>query len=140
LGAVSELERLSLLVDTIYRGATEPEMWPEVVTRAAEWLESPKAMLYTPLNGPDQGGIYFQHGLSDFFLELYKSRYQSVDMWTQQVVRLDKFKEGNVVLGTDLVPHETLIASRWYDECLRHGDIEPPRILRRLLRLRMEPT
>lgn len=123
MSAVSELERLSMLVDTIYRGATEPEMWPEIVTDTTEWLESPKGMLFTPLHAPEQGGIYFQHGLPDFFLELYKSRYQSVDMWTQQVVRLDKFKEGNVILGTDLVPHETLIGSRWYDECLRHGDI-----------------
>ncbi len=112
-----------MLVDTIYRGATEPEMWPEIVTGTTEYLESPKGMLFTPLHSPEQGGIYFQHGLPDFFLELYKSRYQSVDMWTQQVVRLDKFKEGNVILGTDLVPHETLIGSRWYDECLRHGDI-----------------
>jgi hypothetical protein len=123
VSAVSELERLSALVDTIYRGATEPQRWPEIVADATGWLESPKGMLYTPLNGPEQGGIYFQHGLPDFFLELYKSRYQSVDMWTEQVVRLDKFKEGNVILGTDLVPHDTLINSRWYDECLRHGDI-----------------
>ncbi len=112
-----------MLVDTIYRGATEPDMWPDIVAGATEWLDSPKGMLYTPLHGPEQGGIYFQHGLPDFFLELYKSRYQSVDMWTQQVVRLDKFKEGNVILGTDLVPHDTLISSPWYDECLRHGDI-----------------
>ena len=112
-----------MLVDTIYRGATEPQMWPEIVASATDWLESPKGMLYTPLNGPEQGGIYFQHGLPDFFLELYKSRYQSVDMWTEQVVRLDKFKEGNVILGTDLVPQETLVNSSWYDECLRHGDI-----------------
>jgi DNA-binding CsgD family transcriptional regulator len=121
--AVSDLERLSLLVDTIYRGATEPQMWPQIVAGASEWLDSPKGMLYTPLNGPEQGGIYFQQGLPDSFLELYKSRFQSVDMWTQGVVRLDKFKEGNVILGTDVVPHETLINSRWYDECLRYGDI-----------------
>lgn len=123
MSAVSELEQLGLLVDTIYRGATEPEIWPDIVADATEWHESPKGMLYTPLNGPDQGGIYFQHGLPDFFLELYKSRYQSADMWTKQAVRLDKFKEGNVILGTDLVSHEALIDSSWYEECLRHGDI-----------------
>ena len=55
--------------------------------RRSDWLGSPKGMLYTPLHGPEQGGFYFQHGLSDFFLELYKARYQAVDMWTQQVVR-----------------------------------------------------
>ena len=51
-------------------------------------------MLYTPLNGAEQGGFYFQHGLSDYFLETYKARYQSVDLWTQEVVRRKLFTEG----------------------------------------------
>jgi hypothetical protein len=109
LSQVSELERLSDLIGFIYRGATEPSLWPEIVADASAWLGSPKGMLYTPLHGPEQGGIYFQHGLSDFFLELYKAKYQSVDMWTQGVVRQDLFKEGNVILGTDVVPHNTLV-------------------------------
>jgi hypothetical protein len=37
-----------VLVDTIYRGATELQMWPEIVASATERLESPKGMLYTP--------------------------------------------------------------------------------------------
>lgn len=123
MSAVSELERLSLLVDTIYRGATEPDIWPKIVADVTAWLESPKGMLFTPLNGPEQGGIYFPHGLPDFHLELYKSRYQAIDMWAQQAVRLGKFREGNVLLGTDLVSQETLNGSRWYDEFLRHSDI-----------------
>ena len=123
MSQVSELERLSDLIGFIYRGATDPSLWPEIVEDASSWLGSPKGMLYTPLHGPEQGGVYFQHGLSDFFLELYKAKYQSVDMWTQQVVRLDLFKEGNVILGTDLVPHETLVGSQWYRDCLRVGDI-----------------
>lgn len=123
LSQVSELERLSDLIGFIYRGATEPSLWPEIVADASAWLGSPKGMLYTPLHGPEQGGIYFQHGLSDFFLELYKAKYQSVDMWTQGVVRQDLFKEGNVILGTDVVPHNTLVKSEWYRDCLRVGDI-----------------
>lgn len=123
MSQVSELERLSDLIGFIYRGATDPSLWPQIVEDASSWLGSPKGMLYTPLHGPEQGGVYFQHGLSDFFLELYKTKYQSVDMWTQQAVRLDLFKEGNVILGTDLVPHETLVNSQWYRDCLRVGDI-----------------
>jgi len=120
---VSELERLSGLIGFIYRGATDPSLWPQIVEDAGTWMGSPKGMLYTPLHGPEQGGIYFQHGLSDSFLELYKAKYQSIDMWTQQVVRLDLFKEGNVILGTDLVPHDTLLRSQWYRDCLQVGDI-----------------
>ena len=123
MSQVSELERLSDLIGFIYRGATDPSLWPEIVEDASRWLGSPKGMLYTPLHGPEQGGIYFQHGLSDFFLELYKAKYQAVDMWTNQVVRLGLFKEGNVMLGTELVPHDTLLKSDWYRDCLRVGDI-----------------
>ncbi|MDP1648682.1 MAG: hypothetical protein Q8M01_10850 [Rubrivivax sp.] len=121
--SVAELERLSSLIDFIYRGATEPALWPDIIAGASDWLGSPKGMLYTPLHGPEQGGFYFQHGLSDFFLELYKARYQSVDMWTEQVVRRDLFKEGNVILGTDLVPHTTLVNSQWFRDCLQVGGI-----------------
>jgi len=120
---VHELERLSALIDFVYRGATEPRLWPEIMASACDWLESPKGMLYTPLHGGAEGGFYFQHGLSDFFLELYKSRYQAVDMWTQEVVRRKLFVEGNVLLGTDLVPHATLVQTPWYRDCLELGDI-----------------
>lgn len=123
MSAVPDLERLSALIDFVYRGATEPTLWPEIVAAASVWLESPKGMIYTPLHGPEQKGIYFPHGLPDDFFELYKARYQSVDMWTEQVVQRKLFTEGNVILGTDLVPHDTLTKSQWYADCLQLGDI-----------------
>lgn len=123
MSAGSDLERFGALIDFVYRGATDPALWPEVVEAASAWLGSPKGMIYTPLHGPEQKGIYFQHGLPDDFLELYKARYQSVDMWTAQVVRRNLFTEGNVILGTDLVPQATLESSQWYADCLHLGDI-----------------
>lgn len=123
MSAPTDLERLSSLIDSIYRAATEPALWPEIIAETCGWLGSPKGMLYTPLHGKEQGGYYFQHGLPDFFLELYKARYQSVDLWTEQVVKRRLFKEGNVILGTDLVPHRTLVNSQWHRDCLQVGDI-----------------
>lgn len=123
MNAPSELERLSALIDFIYRGATEPTLWPQIIADTCGWLGSPKGMLYTPLHGKEQGGYYFQHGLTDFFLELYKTRYQSADMWTQQVVERHLFADGNVILGTGLVPYGSLLKSQWYQDCLRVGDI-----------------
>jgi DNA-binding CsgD family transcriptional regulator len=123
MSSIPDLERFGALLDFVYRGATEPALWPQVVAAASDWLESPKGMIYTPLHGPDQKGIYYQHGLPADFFELYKARYQFVDMWTEQVVRRKLFTEGNVILGTDLVPHATLVDSQWYADCLRLGDI-----------------
>ena len=123
MSAVPDLERFGALIDFVYRAATEPALWQEVVGAASDWLGSPKGMIYTPLHGPEQKGIYFQHGLPDDFFELYKTRYQSVDMWTEQVVKRKLFTEGNVILGTDLVPHATLMKSQWYADCLQLGDI-----------------
>lgn len=42
---VAELERLSTLIDFIYRGATEPALWPDIVASASasEWLGSRSA-------------------------------------------------------------------------------------------------
>lgn len=123
MSAIPDLERLSGLIDFVYRGATELVLWPEIVSAASVWLGSPKGMIYTPLHGPEQKGVYFQHGLADDFFELYKARYQSVDLWTEQVVRRKLFTEGNVILGTDLVPHATLMNSQWCADCLELGDI-----------------
>ena len=67
MSAVPDLERLSALIDFVYRGATEPGLWPDIVAAASDWLGSPKGMIYTPLHGPEQKGIYFQHGLPDDF-------------------------------------------------------------------------
>ena len=44
-------------------------------------------------------------------------------MWTQQVVERHLFADGNVILGTDLVPYGSLLKSQWYQDCLRVGDI-----------------
>ena len=76
MDSVQELERLSFLIDLVYQGAAEPNLWPEIVADACKWVGAPKGMLYTPLHGAEQGGFYFQHGLTDYFLELYKARYQ----------------------------------------------------------------
>lgn len=123
MSSVLELEHLSELIDHVYRGAAEAALWPDIVAHACDWLGAPKGMLYTPLHGPAQGGFYFQHGLTDFFLEQYKSRYQASDLWTQEVVRRNLFVEGIVVIGTDLVPQETLVQTQWYRDCLELGDI-----------------
>lgn len=112
MSAIPDLERLSGLIGFVYRDATEPVLWPEIVAAASVWSGSPKGMIYTPLHWPEQKGVYFQHGLADDFFELYKARYQSVDLWTEQVVRRKVFTEGNVILGTDLVPHATLMNSQ----------------------------
>ena len=123
MSSVQDLERLSALIDHVYEGATDASLWPDIIAHACEWLGSPKGMLYTPLHGREQGGFYFQHGLTDFFLELYKAKYQAADLWTQAVVRHNLFVDGTVILGTDLVPHQELVKTSWYRDCLEMGDI-----------------
>ena len=123
MSSVQELERLSSLIDHVYQGASDAAVWPDIMADACQWLGTPKGMLYTPLHGQAQGGFYFQHGLTDFFLELYKSKYQAADLWTQAVVRRNLFVDGTVILGTDLIPHQELVKTPWYRDCLEMGDI-----------------
>ena len=123
MASVQDFEELSSLIDFIYRGATDPALWPDIMAGACQWIGTPKGMLYTPVHGAQDGGFYFQHGLTDHFLETYKARYQSADLWTQEAFRRRIFTEGNVVIGTDLVPHDTLVKTQWYRDCLEMGDI-----------------
>lgn len=123
MASIEDLERLSSLIDHVYRGATDATLWPDIMAHACGWLGSPKGMLYTPLHGREQGGFYFQHGLTDYFLETYKAKYQAADLWTQAAMRRNLFVEGTIVLGTDLVPHDELVKTQWYRDCLEMGDI-----------------
>jgi DNA-binding CsgD family transcriptional regulator len=123
MSSVNDLESLSELIDCIYSGATEPARWPSVMARIAEWLDSPKGMLFTPWHSARQGGFYFQHGLPDYFLDLYKARYQAIDEWMEEGVKCNALSEGTVVLGADLIPHDRFLQSRWYQDFLKIEDI-----------------
>lgn len=64
----SEMLSFSSLIDSIYRGATNPDEWPKIIQDIAVWMEAPKICLFTPMLVPSEGGFLFPQGLSQSFL------------------------------------------------------------------------
>lgn len=117
-------ERLTNLIDLIYQGATEPALWPHTILPAlAHGLGADKAVLFTPFVMPQAGGLAFFHGISPAQIELYATRYQAEDIHAQMAVAKGLVFEGSVMTSEDLLPHEQLAASRYYQEYLCREDM-----------------
>ncbi len=117
--ANEELTRLSKLIGLIYEGATDPGRWAkDILPAVAEYIQAPECLLFTPAHSPQEGGYFFNHGISQEQIDLYANKYQSEDVWTIATIEKSLGFEGNVILGSELVPREQLLESRFYKECL----------------------
>jgi DNA-binding CsgD family transcriptional regulator/PAS domain-containing protein len=117
------LERFSNVVDCIYSAALDPQRWPKAVQAVAGLHGSPKANLLTPLASPREGGFIFSHGISESAIQLWGTKYVSHDIWAHKVLERKLMREGNVILGTELVTDEEFEHSLFYSEFLKTLDI-----------------
>lgn len=119
----SEMLSFSSLIDSIYRGATNPDEWPKIIQDIAVWMEAPKICLFTPMLVPSEGGFLFPQGLSQSFFELWPTRHKPNDIWVESAVARGFIVQGNIGLGEEFVPHAELMKSRWYLDVLAAEDI-----------------
>ena len=117
------LEQFSALVHKIYEGAINPSAWPEILAAVAASLDAERSVLLTPFAAPASGGFIFPHAISQDNIALWATRYQSADLWARRTVERGLMREGNVVLGHELVTDAELRASEWYREFLSRIEI-----------------
>jgi DNA-binding CsgD family transcriptional regulator len=118
-----ELDRFSALVNSIYEGSLDPTVWPEVIGRVSDWLGVKSSLLYTPLHTVESGGQAISHGFSWETMQTYQCHYHQHDVWTQTGVRRKLIRQGNCLLGTDLVPIPELKETQMFREFLQPNDI-----------------
>jgi DNA-binding CsgD family transcriptional regulator/PAS domain-containing protein len=111
------------LVGEIYEAAIQPEKWPDILQKLGQFMQSSKAVLFTNLHLPSQGGFYFTWGIPQAVSQQYFDHYQPYDIWTQVGIQRAIFYEGNVVLGTELVPHQQYLESKIWRELLVQADM-----------------
>lgn len=110
-----ELARFSEVVGLIYEGATDPSRWTkDILPTLTEYIQVPKCAMLTPLHPPQVGGFHFIHGIAQEIDDLRQTIYLDEDIWTKAGIAKGVFFEGNVVTGTELVSHEELIKTNWY--------------------------
>lgn len=116
-----DLTYLSNLIGLIYDGATDPSRWSTLILPAiCEYLQMPRALLFTPLHTPQEGGYLFNYGHDSARMELYLNQYQQHNLWNQAGLEQQVFFNGNVVIGDEMVPRQTLLESKFYKEWLAH--------------------
>lgn len=111
------------LVGDIYDAALDAEKWPDILQKFAQFMQSSKAVMFTNLHLPSQGGFYFTWGIPQAVSQQYFDHYQPHDVWTNVGIQRGIFFEGNVVLGTELVPHQQYLESKIWRELLSQADM-----------------
>ena len=116
-------DRFSTTVQAIHAAALQPEGWPQALAHIAALHGAPKALAFTPLTHPDDGGFVLAHAIPQSFLQEWAERYLPHDLWTTQARDRGLLHDGHVLLGEDLVPDAQLVQSVFYREFLVRLDI-----------------
>lgn len=111
------------VIGRIYEAALDPALWSAVVADIVAVQDAGKALLFSPLHSPAQGGLVYPVGISESALQQWADRYVQHDVWSQAGVAKGLFSEGNVALDEELVPHDVFVTSVMYREFLSKLDI-----------------
>jgi len=121
--AQNEMTQFSALIERIYQGALHPEIWPVVLGEVADWMDAPRGSLFSVSMKMQDGGFTFDHNLTTESIELYRVKFQHEDLWANNLMKQGLFHQGNVILGSDLLPDSELFASSFYKDFLALNDM-----------------
>lgn len=117
------LHRFSETVQSIHSAALQPHLWPQALAHIAALHNAPKALAFTPLTHPDEGGFVIAHAIAQSALQEWAERYLPHDVWTTQARDRGLLQDGRVLLGEELVPDAQLVQSVFYREFLARQGI-----------------
>ncbi len=119
----ARLAEFSDIVHKIYAASADPSRWPDAVAAAAQSIGSNKALLFTPLAAPQDGGLIFPWQMEDKYIALWANKYIDHDVWSQAAQRLGLTYSGAVFTDENLVPQERLRTSIYFREFLSQHDV-----------------
>lgn len=106
------------VVHRIYDAALEPSNWTGVIAHIARVFDAPRALIFTHLHGPAQGGFTFTHNITQAALEIWAAKGVKEDPWVRASGPKGYLVEGMVSLDSDLVPEAELMRTDFYKEIL----------------------
>ena len=118
-----DLTRYDDVVHTIYDAALDPSRWPAVIEHVASVFDAPRALIFTHMHGPAQGGFTFTHNITQASLEIWGAKGVKEDPWVRASGPKGYLVEGMVSLDSDLVPEAELMQTDFYKEILAPMDI-----------------
>lgn len=112
------------LVGDIYQAGLEPERWPETITRMSRVFDADLACIYTPIAERPEQSLYITHNFSEAMESAYTAYYHSIDEWSGTALRQHRYVQGLVAVGEDIIPQRELRRTEFYQDFLRHYDME----------------
>lgn len=120
----NRLAEFSELVHRIYAASANPAVWGDAVASVGRSMGGTRALLFTPLAAPQEGGFIFPWQMDDAYIALWASKYIALDVWTQGAQQRGLARTGNVITDQDMLPTAELHASVYYREFLSAHDVE----------------
>ncbi len=109
-----ELTQLSTLIDLIYQGATDIQVWPQVLEAISRWMCAPMCTLFTPMHTPTNGGFMMANNLSPLAMEMWATKYQLLDLWALRARDRGLAITGHTFRDQELATEDELVATEMY--------------------------
>lgn len=116
-------EWLELLGD-IYQAGLEPERWPDTLARMSRMFAADLACIYTPFPARPEQALYLTHNFTREMEQAYSAYYHHLDEWTRHALRQQRYIQGSVALGEEIVPQAELRRTEYYNDFLKPHDME----------------
>jgi DNA-binding CsgD family transcriptional regulator/PAS domain-containing protein len=111
---MDDAELISALVGSIYDASLEPELWPSVLSKTANYTPGISASLFVKdANSKNFELHYDSGGIEPYYVQTYKEKYSKIDPMTA----VHYFAEvGQPTSIIDLAPHDEFIETRFFKE------------------------
>lgn len=112
------------LVGDIYQAGLEPERWPATMARMSQAFQADLACIYTPFPARPEQALYLTHNFTREMEQAYGAYYHRLDEWTQNALRQQRYIQGTVALGEEIIPQAALRRTEFYNDFLKPHDME----------------
>lgn len=116
-----DIAEFSEIVDWVYQGATDVEVWPKVAHKICDWLGAKTCVIFTPQFPADQGGFAITHQFNG--MGLYDAKFNAHNIWEMRAYERGLLTTGSVMRDQDLVTDEEFIESIFYKDYLAPANL-----------------
>ena len=117
----TKLLEFSEIVDLVYQGATDVEVWPQVAHKICDWLGAKTCIIFTPQFPAEQGGFAITHQFNS--MGLYDAKFNAHNIWEMRAYERGLLSTGSVMRDQELVADQEFLESIFYKEYLSHVNI-----------------
>lgn len=117
MAAALDSKHFAAILDGLYRGVEDPEVWANALIQIGEALRAPVIALHT-FDLVEKTGVAV--GISGVPLNLeqtYNAGLSRLNVWMGRA--RGRIVAGGIVVSDDLLPEDELLSSDWYEEILR---------------------